>query len=315
MRTAARIALAASLAWGCETTQPATPPSAAPTAALDAGPPMVPLGPRDESKYAPPPCDPEWRPFMSTPPLGALVATSDGRLVALTWGYAAVAVEGEWVEASVPEIELGRDRRVVFQDAASFDGDVYVVGTRLTVLRWDGVAWSLEHQDVSLGPRRFLYGSIRDCEGQLEARVEVGGVRGPDGAWRRVSREALRCPQEVPRTPRPDERCGRHTPWDRVVRCAAGWRLWSAARERWLPLPDGFAEGRLHARPSVYEDETHVYVATDEGVLLETTDDGASWDRVLLGGESRVSVVLGGGGRIYAAGAETVFVREVCAPR
>jgi len=135
-------------------------------------------------------------------------------------------------------------------------------------------------------------------------------MRRGDGRWRRVRADELACPDESLETPRPDERCGLHAPWRRIVRCAAGWRVWSSRRRRWLPLPASFAPRLGYADRSILEDADHVYVITDRGALLETVDEGATWERVEL--EEPVDYVARGGDRVFASGETAIYLRDVC---
>lgn len=235
------------------------------------------------------------------------------RLALVGWGMAAVSDEDAWVRAdasAVPEVRLSSSRQVVFSDAVEFEGDVFVVGTRMTVLRFDGEEWRLENQHVGLSPRSTHGATLEVCDGRVRAlSIAASFEREADGTWRRLGSGAAAwsCTPEV-RTPRPDERCGNHTPWDRVVRCRAGVRVWSERRERWLALPDDVAWTRWRAS-AVAEHEDGVFFLGDEELVH--TADGAAWTREVVGA-GPILHVFASERRVHAVTPRAVYVRDLC---
>ncbi len=285
-------------------------------AQVDVGPPMTPLAPRPPAPPAPA-CDPSWRevarPPPEAPPVGGHWIITRSRVVWLAWGYAGVRrTDGTYAvadPASVPSIAIDARRRIVFDHALAHGRDVYVVGTRLTVLRFDGARWHLEHQDVSLGERRTHAPVLRACGGRLRAVAHgVAVERRDDGRWARVPRESLRaCAPPPLDAARPAERCGAWTAGARIVTCAAGRRLWSVERARWLSLPDGL---RVRTWAPVVEHAGGLALIDDSGAVQES-DDGARWTTAPLPGPAlQLSIDQG---RLYAATAEALFAREPCA--
>ncbi|MEZ4339154.1 MAG: hypothetical protein R3B82_21245 [Sandaracinaceae bacterium] len=277
------------------------------------GPPMIPLAPRPPAPPAPP-CDPTWREVARPPPdaspHGAWIVTG-GRIVWVGWGYAAVrASDGTWAAADpsrVPAIALDDRRRIVFSHALARGHEVYVVGTRLTVLRYDGT-WHLEHRDLAQGERRTHAARLETCDGRLRAIAHgVGIERRDDGTWARLPRAALRA-CEAPRleAPRPSERCGNWMPGLRIASCAAGRRLWSVRRARWLPLPD---EMRVRRWATVIEHDDGIDLVDDDGVI-QHSHDGTHWQSQSLPAPAlRLSM---DGSRLYAPTDDALYARDVC---
>lgn len=287
-------------------------------AVADAGPPMLPIGPRDAKPDPPPPaCDPEWRELEPQPPATA-ASMSDGavavgtRLALVGWGFAAVGGPDGWshVDATrMPEIEVGPGRRTVFAHAVEHDGDVFVVGSRMKILRFDGDAWHLEHRDAGVSPRRTAHPRIGACDGRLQAHaIGITLERQTDGRWRDIDRDDA-CDWRGAPTPRPDERCGNHQPWMDTVQCAAGFRVWSPARERWLAIPDEHATPTLWH--TLFENRSGAYLLAGE-VLLHSPD-GTRWGPVDLGGDP-IRSVASSDERVFAVAGDRVWVRDVCEP-
>lgn len=286
------------------------PPPPVPRPILDAGPPLEPLAPR-RVKPAPA-CEPTWRLRIEAPPdaLGGVTEVGD-RLAFVGWGVAAVSDEDRWIRAdasNVPEVGLASSRQIVFSDALEFEGDVYAVGTRMTILRFDGAAWHLEHQDLGLSPRATHAATLEVCDGRLRALAFVGAwERADDGTWTRLGRGRWSCAPEL-RTQRPDEPCGRYYPGDRIVHCRAGVRVFSERASRWYAVPDGVRYSSWR-RDAVVEHEGGLFFLADEQLLH--TADGREWTAEQVGA-SPIDRIFASNTRVHAVTEDAVYVRDLC---
>ncbi|MEM7607983.1 MAG: hypothetical protein AAF411_21735 [Myxococcota bacterium] len=218
---------------------------------------------RAATPASPDACDPSWV------RRGALPTLSDRdfvhfdnvgpELVVASRGYVAISSPDGWASVDhevMPALNHGNGRRTGFVAVhARADDDVYVIGTRMTVLHWDGNRWEREYINGLVDDYYGIDVRIHDDSGKLLVRTRWNGRRdqsgpteayarrGLDGAWGAIERaqwEASAAPPEVwEAPPRPDLPC---YAWGSlgfrwVFPCRDVAVAWSRSRREWIALP------------------------------------------------------------------------------
>jgi len=239
-----------------------------------------------ESEY-----EPGWR---ALPPLPAdtpppwHVSAAGGTVVAVGWGSMSVFDGAEWrrLDPVLPELDLGPGRRVVLADVMALaPDDVFAVGSRATIVHWDGSATRVEHQELGVTSRRVSRGRLEVCDGRVMAHMTAFTLaREPDGSWQRLTgssaTEARRCFTAV-RLPKPSPQCGTYwwRPEHPIQRCPDGSYIWSERAQGWvhhstLPLTD--------SDPLRIETADRLFIAFGDGQIEQTQPSRGDWERIPL---------------------------------
>lgn len=208
-------------------------------------------------------CDPAWVRRGTLPTLNdpdfVHFDNVGSELIIASRGYVATSSPVGWQSADhedMPAWNHGNDRRTGFIAVhARATDDVYVIGTRMTIVHWDGVRWEHQYSD---GLDDDYYGMrvwVDDDDAELLVKTDwVGGSRrtspamsyarlGPEGRWSAVDRgrweASVDLPEEWNPPPKPEIPC---YAWDTmgfrwVFPCRGVAVAWAGNRREWIPLP------------------------------------------------------------------------------
>lgn len=191
----------------------------------------------------------------------------------------------------------------------SFHGDrpddVVALGSRATILRFDGSRWTREHEDRTVGPRAGHDPELRRCEQSTFVVLRDFALRRTAGGWVRT---ALREVCAAPSDDRPGSCTAFVPPSHRWTDCSdGGVEVWSETERAWSRWPHR-RRGRSPWRH--WERGAHWYAATElDGVVFRHA--GADWLRETLPVNETVWGMWGNGRYVYAIVSHAVLRRPL----